>query len=127
MEYQHSSREALIAGRHAKYPAWQEEDVQAWADAKLHVSAEAFAVFAPATWTALDWPTVLGGITCPVLLIVTDPETGGILTPETTASFQRLVPHAQIAYIPRASHNIRRDQCARFIAEVQAFLVGLPG
>ena len=64
-EYQRSTREALIAGRRSKYPAWQIGDVEPWADAKLRVSEEAFQVFAPTTWTSVGWPAVLGGITCP--------------------------------------------------------------
>lgn len=48
-EYRRSTREALIAGRRSKYPAWQTGDVEPWADAKLRVSLQAFQVFAPTT------------------------------------------------------------------------------
>jgi pimeloyl-ACP methyl ester carboxylesterase len=65
---------------------------------------------------------VLRRITRPVLLITTDPETGGLVRPETASALQDLVPQTQIAHIPQASHNIRRDQFARFLEVVRAFL-----
>jgi N-formylmaleamate deformylase len=120
--YRRASREALIADRRTKSPRWQDGDVEPWADAKMRVSTEAFQFFDPATWAGLDWSEALRRITCPVLLITTDPETGGLVSPEAAAALSALVPQTQIARIPGASHSIRRDRFESFIEVVRAFL-----
>ena len=57
-----------------------------------------------------------------MLLITTDPETGGIMTSRTSAALRLWSRRHQVARIPNASHNIRRDQFARFVEIVRAFL-----
>jgi N-formylmaleamate deformylase len=72
--------------------------------------------------SSVDWQAVLVRITCPALLIVSDPERGGIVTPENSIALKALVPHLEIAHIPEAGHNFRRDQFARYMAVVCRFL-----
>jgi N-formylmaleamate deformylase len=70
----------------------------------------------------VDGQVILARITCPALLIVSDPDRGGIVTPENAFALEPLVPHLEIAHIPEAGHNIRRDQFARYMAVVRTFL-----
>ena len=75
-----------------------------------------------ATPRSVDWPAVLRRITCPALLITADLARGAILAEEGAAALRALVPQLQIAHIPGAGHNIRREQFARFMEVVRAFL-----
>lgn len=122
LAYSQQSRAALIAERRHKRPSWSDEEREAWAEAKLRLRPPAFQVFDPGLAAEISWLTLLPQITCPTLLITTDVETGGVLTPETAASFQALVPHAHVAHVPQAGHSIHRDQFAPVMATVLPFL-----
>jgi N-formylmaleamate deformylase len=120
--YARLPREALIAERRQRSPDWTEAEREAWTDAKQRASAHALQTFGPELDAGVDWPAVLGQISCRLLLIHTDPATGGIVSPEAADALQRMVPHLQIAYIPGASHSIRRSNFERFIKVVKTFL-----
>lgn len=113
------TREDLIAAQRAQTPHWSEAELAPWADAKLSLS---FNVLNSGANAAVDWPATLGRITCPALLITADPARGGIITEESAASLQALVPHLRVAHIPEAGHSIRRDQFERYMEAVRAFL-----
>ena len=113
------TREELIAAQHAAMPRWSEAELGPWADAKLRFNLNAMSLESPA---ALDWPATLRGITCPALLITADPTKGAIVTDESAASLQTLVPQLREAQIADAGHNIRRDQFDRYMEVVRAFL-----
>lgn len=106
----------------ARYPAWPAEEIATVATAKRRVHPDAFAVFAVEYWADLDWAALLARVTCPVLLIHTDPESGGVLSAADAVSFQRHVPQAQVACIPGASHSIRRDRFGEYLAAVEEVL-----
>jgi hypothetical protein len=55
-------------------------------------------------------------------LITGDPQRGAIVTDESAAMLEALVPHLQIAHIPGAGHSIRRDQFGRYMEVVRGFL-----
>lgn len=118
-DYRQQTREALIAGRREKSPAWSVDEVIPWAEAKLGVSDEAFQIFQPEIWTGFDWVSALRAIVCPVMLITAD---GGILSRTDVTAFSALVPHTTHVEIAHAGHNIRRDQFAPFMTAVRAFL-----
>ncbi|MFT4037488.1 MAG: alpha/beta hydrolase, partial [Thermomicrobiales bacterium] len=111
----------------ARYPEWPPEEITTIAAAKRSVHPDAFAVYAVEYWADLDWAALLAQITCPVLLIHTDPERGGILSAADAAGFQTLVPQAHVAYIPGASHSIRRDRLPEYLAAVEDFLAAATG
>jgi pimeloyl-ACP methyl ester carboxylesterase len=123
-EIKRKTREELIAEQHAAAPAWSEAELEPWADSKLRVSPNVLKVLDPQTPQSVDWQAILPRITCPALVIISDPARGAILTPEGAAALQVLVPQLQIAHIPGAGHNIRREQFDRFIEVVRAFLAG---
>jgi pimeloyl-ACP methyl ester carboxylesterase len=70
----------------------------------------------------VDWPATVQRIVCPALLITADPEQGAIVTDESAAALQTLLPQVRVAHIPGAGHNIRREQFARYLEVVRAFL-----
>jgi pimeloyl-ACP methyl ester carboxylesterase len=116
------SRGELIAGQRAEQPGWSDAEVEPWGDAKQRFSPSVLSVFDQDNAASVDWPSILSRITCPAQLISGDPERGAIVTDESAAALKALVPHLQIAHVPEAGHNIRRDQFARYMDVVQAFL-----
>jgi pimeloyl-ACP methyl ester carboxylesterase len=115
-------RTVLIADRRRKRPDWTEAEREAWADAKVRASPYALQAFDPELDAGVDWPAVVGQITCRALLIRSDPATGGIVDQQAAEALQRMLPHLEIAYIPGASHSIRRSNLARFMEVVETFL-----
>jgi pimeloyl-ACP methyl ester carboxylesterase len=70
----------------------------------------------------LAWRELLPRVQCPVLLVTSDPERGGIVTPEAAEEAKRLLPSVQVVRLSGAGHNIRREQFERFVAVVREFL-----
>lgn len=116
------SREALIAEQRERQPGWSNAELDPWADAKQAVSLNVMSVFERGNPKSVDWAKVLPRITCPTLLIVSDPERGGIVTPESAALLKELVPQTEVVHIAGAGHNIRRDQFDRYVEVVREFL-----
>ncbi len=116
------TREALIADQRARQPGWSDAEMEPWADAKQRVSLSVMSVFDRANPKAVDWAAMLPNITCPVLLIVSDVEMGGIVTEKSAAALQDLVPQTEVVHIAEAGHNIRRDQFDRYLEAVRGFL-----
>jgi pimeloyl-ACP methyl ester carboxylesterase len=117
------TREELLAGQRAEQPGWSEADLGPWADAKRRFSPHVLSVLDRDNAADVDWPAILSCITCPALLITADPELGAIVTIESAAALQALVPQLQVAHIPGAGHNIRRDQFALYIDVVRGFII----
>lgn len=116
------TREDLIACQRAEQPGWSDAELEPWADAKRRFSPNVLSVYDQDNGANVDWQTVLGRMTCPALLITGDPERGAIVTDASAAMLKALVPHLEIAHIPDAGHNIRRDQFARYMDVIRAFL-----
>ncbi len=116
------TREELIAGQRAEQPGWSDAELEPWGDAKQQFSPSVLSVLAEDNAANVDWPTILSRVTCPALLIIGDPERGAIVSDENAAALKALVPHLQIAHVPEAGHNIRRDQFGRYIEVVRGFL-----
>jgi N-formylmaleamate deformylase len=115
--------EEIVTFERAEEPGWPEEDLLPWAESKLLLHPN---VFRQDDRIGVDWPAVLGKITCPILLITADPDRGSIVTVEQSESLRAMVPHVSIAHIAGAGHSIHRDQPARFLKVVQAFFDELP-
>ena len=119
-------RDALVAERRAEAPPWPEAELVPWAEAKLRVSPHVRAIFAPEAYEGVDWAATLRRVACPALLITADPGRGAIVTPAAAAALRGLVPQVQVAHVPGAGHNVRRDQPARYLAAVRSFLAEQP-
>jgi pimeloyl-ACP methyl ester carboxylesterase len=113
------TREELIARSRRQDPQWSDAELGPWADSKLRLS---FNVLNWGDMSAVDWPAVLGRVTCPALLITGDAQRGAAVTPENAASLQALVPHMRVAHIVDAGHSIRRDQFVCYMQVVHEFL-----
>ncbi len=116
------SRDALLADQRQRQPGWTEDELQPWADAKQRVSLNVVTVFDRSNPKTVDWEPILSRITCPTLLLISDPDRGGIVTAEAAARLKTLAPHVEVVHIPEAGHSIRRDQFQPYVAAVRAFL-----
>ena len=118
-EFKRKTREELIAEQRAKTPGWSEAELGPWADSKLRLSPN---VINRSGAAEVDWQALLRRITCPALLITADPAQGAIVSEESATALRELVPQLRVAHVPGAGHSIRRDQFARYIEIVRAFL-----
>jgi pimeloyl-ACP methyl ester carboxylesterase len=121
-ETKRKTREQLIAAQQVEMPRWSQAELGPWAEAKLGFSPNVLDIFKPGTATSINWSVLLPRITCPVLLITADPAQGALVTAEGVAALKALIPQLRLAHIPAAGHSIRRDQFARYLKAVQAFL-----
>lgn len=123
IELKRKTRDELIAQARRQSPTWPEAELGPWADAKLRFSFNILLADQPAGQPAVvDWPAIVRRITCPVLLITADPARGAIVTPGGAAALQALAPQTRVAHIAGAGHCIRREQFARYMAAIGAFL-----
>jgi N-formylmaleamate deformylase len=120
------SRDELLEYGKVRSPTWPDAEFPHWADAKARMSPNVRRLLEPGTSPPVDWPSLLGRITCPALLITADPELGAITTPEAAARMKGLIPHLTVIHVPGAGHNIRREQPALYLEAVRAFLADLP-
>jgi N-formylmaleamate deformylase len=113
------TREQLIAEQRIASPGWSEAELGPWADSKLRFSLNALNSLGEAT---VDWHAILRRVTCLALLITADPARGALITGEGAAALQAMIPQLRVAHIPGAGHSIRREQFARYLEAVRAFL-----
>lgn len=111
--------EEVIALQRIAEPHWPEADFVPWAESKYQLNLNTLNRASPLD---LDLNPLLRRVTCPVLLITSDPALGSIVTPEHAAALQTLIPHLRVAHIPDAGHSIRRDQFKAFMDVVGTFL-----
>ena len=113
----HAMTEAEITsmGR-GQSPLWHDDDFPAWAVSKRQVDPDAMPAY------ATRWQDELVAITCRSLLIRGDAEAGGMVTPALAEEAAALNPRLQVAYIPGAGHNVRRENFEAYLAAVRTFL-----
>ncbi len=122
-ELRAKGREALIAHGRERSPSWDESEFGPWADAKLQVSPSFSA--RPFFQNEPPWQELVPKITCPVLLITSDPEKGGLVTPGAAEEARRLNPRVKVVRVSGAGHNIRREQFEAFVEAVRGFLADI--
>ena len=113
--------EATIAHGRAASPTWAEEEFEPWAEAKRRVSLN-FLDDLTGRGSAQEWRELLPRVRCPVLLVTSDPELGGIVTPDVAQEATRLRPSLQAVRLSGAGHNVRREQFEAFVRGVRDFL-----
>lgn len=111
-------REEVLARVRAESPNWPDVDLGPWVDSKLRFNMAFLDRPRPVD---VDWPQTLSRVLAPALLITSDPDKGGIVSPEDAARLQRHVPRLSIERIPNAGHSIHRDQSGAFLAAITAF------
>lgn len=119
---QSRSLETLIAGVKQRSPLWSAAEIDQWAPAKQRVSPQAIDY---ARYPSTPWWEIVGQITCPTLLVIADVAIGAIVDRATAEQAVALNPKIEVAYIPKAGHNIRRENFTAYVAAVKAFLARL--
>jgi pimeloyl-ACP methyl ester carboxylesterase len=111
--------EEIIAYGRIRHPRWREAAVRRWAAAKQRFDLDFYDLRPP---FRPDYPSLLPGITCPVLLISGDESLGGIITPQKARRALEIMPSPHWAHIPDAGHCIRYEQFDAYCSAVQRFL-----
>jgi N-formylmaleamate deformylase len=124
LDAQASDLQTTIARGRANSPQWADEEFGPWAEAKQHVSLHFFDAPAGSGRAPQDWREPLGRVICPMLLVTSDPERGGIVTPEAAREATQILPGLQVVRLSGAGHNIRREQFDAFVNTVRGFLAG---
>ena len=121
LRYSKLTREELIEECKKANPAWSDEEISPWADAKMQFDISMFSFprqFVPYT-------ELVPKITCPALLITSD---GGIVPDEAArnaSSIWKAETPLQWVKINGAGHNIRREQFGTYCDTVNKFLDSL--
>jgi N-formylmaleamate deformylase len=112
--------EERVARCLAEHPTWHSEDCQRRAESDVFVRLQIFSGFIP--MITQPWQAIAAKITCPALLIASDPLLGGIVTPAVAEEFARSTPTGRVVTILGAGHAIHREQLDPFVETVHAFL-----
>jgi pimeloyl-ACP methyl ester carboxylesterase len=114
--------EEIVAQERSEHPTWSDEALRLWCDAKTRLDPDFLEI---ASMERMDWQDVAGAIACPTLLIVADPDKGGIVTPDVAALATDLNAHIEVAQIPNVGHHVRfeayeayMDAFCNFLAKV---------
>lgn len=118
-------REEIIAQQRKAAPRWSEGELGPWADAKLRFNLGVLGAFGASPAASVDWGKIVSRIKCPALLITADTSMGAIVSRESAEVLQAKIPQLQIAHIPEAGHNIRREQRERYLDAIKKFLGGI--
>jgi N-formylmaleamate deformylase len=118
-ELQQLTRDEIIARGHQQSPTWHEDELGPWADSKLQANAESMGRYSP---RVVSWRDNFARTTCPILVIRADNDRGAMVTPELAAEAARTFANVEIAHVPGAGHNVRRENYDGFMAAVTAFL-----
>ena len=119
MERKRQSRKEIMAFGREQSPTWDEIEFGPWADSKRQLSPSVIETLAA---PRRHWSEIVPQIACPALLITADSDRGSIVTPEIAQQAAAMNPLIELAHIPGAGHNIRREQFQPFIEAVKAFL-----
>jgi len=122
--FQTLSPEERVREAAAKEPNWDESEMPPWIESKVQFDTTGFDHPRP---SPNPWRAVAAKVVCPTLLVTSDPARGGIITPSQAEEIMGLLAHGQVANIPDAGHNIRRDNYAPFREAVMAFLAETVG
>jgi N-formylmaleamate deformylase len=119
-QYRKMSLDEIIALGKKEHPNWDEAEWLQWAKSKQQVRPQ---IAAGILAKREAWQDVAAKISCPVLLIRSDPELGGIVTAESARQAAKgWKKGSLIIHIPEAGHNIRREQFDAFLDSVREFL-----
>jgi N-formylmaleamate deformylase len=112
------SLDEIITFGKTNSPAWADVEFPSWAESKRQLDKNIF----PVLNMRKPWREFVTAFTVPGLLITADVEKGAIVTPSAAQEAASLSPLLQVAPIPNAGHNIRRENYPAFMQAVQAFL-----
>lgn len=103
-----------------QYPDWDIDDVKWWIDAKLRFD---FDNIPPGgALRSFVWREVFANIKCPVLLLFSDQDRGGLVTKEQADEIKNLFDLVEAIHINNAGHCIHRDRYQDTIQVIFDFL-----
>jgi len=114
------SVEELIASCRKDNPAWQEAEFRPWAESKKQFDYNFLK--RPGGNPFQNWQEVFQAIRCPTLLITANPAKGAIVPPKTAQMVHSMNSQIKVVRVPRAGHNIRRENYPVYLKAVRAFL-----
>ncbi|MBW2622103.1 MAG: alpha/beta hydrolase [Deltaproteobacteria bacterium] len=120
-DLQKQSLEEVVQQGRENSPAWSEKELVPWAESKLLFDPAVFSGLSPG---GSSYQKVVPHITCPILLITSDPDKGGIVSPETAEHASTLWGKDSLSEwvrIEGAGHNIRREQFEAYMSAVLNF------
>ncbi len=100
-------------------PLWADEEFPAWVAAKQQFSMN---IFGAISQNSTPWQENVARFRSPVLLVTAETERGAIISSETAAEAADINSLVQVAHIPDAGHNIRRENFDAFLAAVRPLL-----
>jgi pimeloyl-ACP methyl ester carboxylesterase len=112
-----SLEEVITTGKETN-PLWSDDEFPAWAASKLQLDKTIFEVSS----VRRPWREFVARLTVPTLLITADVAMNAIVSPAVAQEAASLSPNLQIAYIPNAGHNIRRENYPVFMEAIQKYL-----
>lgn len=112
-----SLAEVIAFGKTAN-PLWSDDEFPAWAASKQQLDKTIFEVVN----IRKPWRKFVSAFTVPALLVTADVTMNAIVSPTIAQEAASLSSHLQIAYVPNAGHNIRRENYPAFMQAVWAFL-----
>lgn len=112
----------LMARAKVENPGWDESEFMQWAKARQQFNPEALN---SVIIRAFPWKEIAPRLACPGLLITGDPDYGAIITPALAGQIGRLWRKGKVIHVPRAGHNIHRDQFVFVMQAVDTFLHSL--
>jgi pimeloyl-ACP methyl ester carboxylesterase len=115
--------EELLAQYRKEHPTWPEELVRPMCESKKQLDPTIVDILGDRMdRQEADWLTTLQNVAHPLMILVGNPELGGIVTPEVVAKVRELNPKVTIASIPNVGHLIRFDNSTAFMEALRAFL-----
>lgn len=112
----------LIALGQQQNPTWDASEFPQWAKAKHQFSPALLDLYRPA---AQNWQAMAAQIVCPGLVLTSDPQRGGLVTPAVAQKITQIWPKSQVVPIPGAGHNIHREQYDLSMQALERFLKSL--
>ena len=118
-QQQAMSPESLVAWGRENLRAWSPDTIEPWAEAKRQTRLQ---VFEYVRDQSVPWPSFVGKITAPTLLITAEPQRGAIITPEMATQIAAMTPLLQVAFVEGAGHCIRYEQFDAYMEAARTFL-----
>ncbi|MBI9046770.1 MAG: alpha/beta hydrolase [Anaerolineaceae bacterium] len=118
-EIKNKSFDDLLEYAHKRHPGWDQTELFQWVKSKQQFNMDALKIIQE---KRPSWRSFINRIKCPVLLIISENELGGIVTPEVAVEAAEKWKLAKVVQISDAGHNIRRDQYSAFLEVVKDYL-----
>lgn len=110
--------EEIAARGRVENPAWSEDEIRGWADAKSRVDPRLAEV--PHEWAGRDWVGALADVRVPVTLLTAEPGRGVVRPEQAARAVDVLGDLLTHVAVPGAGHNIRREAVATYLAALDA-------